>query len=179
MREYDFEDSVGYWICITSHIYQKRLDKELAPLGITFRQFQVLGWLVYEGGLSQAELAERMMIEAPTLVRILDRMQSQRLIQRTASKTDRRCKQLKIAAHAKPVWNKVVDCLNSVRHLATANMSAEEVTLLQQLLRRVQENLAPEQASLAENDPAIDPLSPLAARPTASSRRGKLQKVTT
>lgn len=144
MREYDFEDSTGYWICTTSHLYQRRLDKELAPLGITFRQFQVLGWLVYAGPASQGELAERMMIEPPTLVRILDRMQSQGWVLRTASETDRRRKQLQIGPEAKPVWNHVVDCLNRVRAEATAGMSAEEVATLQQLLQRVQNNLLPE-----------------------------------
>ena len=144
MRDYDFEDSTGYWICTTNHLYQRRLDKELAPLGITFRQFQVLGWLVYAGPLSQGELAERMMIEPPTLVRILDRMQSQGWIVRTASTTDRRRKRLQVGPEAKPVWNQVVDCLNRVRSEATAGMTAAEVSTLQRLLQRVQTNLLPE-----------------------------------
>ena len=143
MRDYDFESSTGYWICSTSHLYQRRLDKELAPLGITFRQFQVLAWLVYVGPLSQGELAERMMIEPPTLVRILDRMQTQGWIVRTASTIDRRRKRLQVGPNAKPVWNQVVDCLNRVRGEATAGMSTEEVCTLQKLLHRVQNNLLP------------------------------------
>lgn len=141
MHDYEFDNSVGYWICVTSHIYQRRLDKELAPHGITFRQFQVLGWLVHSGELSQAVLAELMMIEPPTLVRILDRMQSQRLIDRTASETDRRCKRVRIRPGATPVWNRVVECLNRVRDEATANMTVDEIATLRRLLRRVQENL--------------------------------------
>ena len=41
MIQYDFEASVGYWITLTSHFYQQQLNEELAPYGITFRQFQV------------------------------------------------------------------------------------------------------------------------------------------
>jgi len=141
MTEYDFEDSVGYWICTTSHLYQRRLDRELMPLGITFRQFQVLAWLVYAGELSPADLAERMMIEPPTLVRLLDRMQSQGWVERTASDADRRRKRVRVGPHAAPVWSQVVACLNRVRTEATADMSAEEVATLQRLLRRAQENL--------------------------------------
>jgi MarR family transcriptional regulator for hemolysin len=143
MRDYDFEDSTGYWICVTSHVYQRRLDKELAPLGITFRQFQVLGWLVFSGALSQAELAERMMVEPPTLARLLDRMQAQGWIVRSASPTDRRCKLLRVGPQAGPVWDAVVDCLTRVRREATRGMAPAEIQTLQHLLRRVQENLAP------------------------------------
>jgi MarR family transcriptional regulator for hemolysin len=141
MHDYDFDSSIGYWICVTSHIYQRRLDKELAPHGITFRQFQVLGWLVHSGELSQADLAERMTIEPPTLVGILDRMQSQGLIERAASETDRRCKRVRISPDATPVWNRVVDCLNQVRDQATKGMTIEEIATLRRLLRQVQENL--------------------------------------
>ena len=147
MRDYDFERSTGYWICTTSHLYQRRLDKALAPLGITFRQFQVLGWLVYAGPLSQGELAERMMIEPPTLVRILDRMEGQRWIVRTASETDRRRKQIEVGLDAEPLWNQVVDCLNHVRDEATAGFSRQEIQTLQALLQRVQNNLLPDSNS--------------------------------
>ncbi|TWU01208.1 MarR family winged helix-turn-helix transcriptional regulator [Stieleria varia] len=142
MQDYDFEGSIGYWICITSHLYQRQIDRELTPLGITFRQFQVLGWLVHDGELSQAKLAERMMIEPPTLVRLLDRMQAHGWIVRSSGDADRRRKIIQLGDQAKPVWDRVVECLRRTRDRATANMSADEVSTLQDLLRRVQGNLA-------------------------------------
>ncbi|MEK6250121.1 MAG: MarR family transcriptional regulator, partial [Planctomycetales bacterium] len=111
MIEYEFEASIGYWICLTSHLYQQQLNDELAPYGITFRQFQVLGWLVYEGNLSQVELAKRLMIEPPTLVGILDRMQREGWIERRNCGEDRRRKLIKLKPSAKTVWAKVVACL--------------------------------------------------------------------
>jgi MarR family transcriptional regulator for hemolysin len=74
--EYDFESSIGYWIFMTSQAMERALNEELAPLGITHRQFQVLAWLACVGVLSQAELAERMKVEAPTLAGILERMET-------------------------------------------------------------------------------------------------------
>jgi len=41
--EYDFDNSIGYWICMTSHCFEQALNEELTPRGITYRQFQVLG----------------------------------------------------------------------------------------------------------------------------------------
>ena len=140
--QYDFESSIGYWITMTSHCYQQTLNDELAPFGITFRQFQVLAWLAYDGELSQTELARRMMIEPPTLVGILDRMQREGWIERTLCPDDRRRKRLALRAAAEPVWLKVVSCLNRVRQRATSGMSDKEVAMLKKLLGKVQDNLS-------------------------------------
>lgn len=141
MLQYDFEESVGYWITLTSHFYQQALQTELAPYGITFRQFQILGWLVYEGELAQNELAERMMVEPPTLVRILDRMERDEWIRRECDSLDRRRKLIVIQPRAKPVWTKMVRCLKRLRERATRGMTSQEIRTLKVLLARVQENL--------------------------------------
>lgn len=146
MRDYVFEDSIGYWICVTSHWYQRQLDKSLAPVGITFRQFQVLGWLVFEDNngreLSLSELADRMAIEPPTLVRIIDRMESHRWVRRDSSEVDRRRKVVRLDQPAQPIWDQVVDCLTDVRRIATDGLTNAEVALLRKLLQKVQVNLA-------------------------------------
>ena len=49
MLEYDFENSVGFWICQSSNVFQRAFNEELAPQGVTFRQAQVLGCLALEG----------------------------------------------------------------------------------------------------------------------------------
>ena len=104
LQEYDFDHSIGYWIMLASQAYQKALNNEFAPHGITFRQSQVLGWLALEGELSQAELAARMLIEPPTLVGVLDRMERDGLISRIASSVDRRCKLIRVNPEARAVW---------------------------------------------------------------------------
>ena len=86
MLEYDFENSVGFWICQASHALQRAFNEELAPQGVTYRQAQVLGCLALEGKLSQTDLAERMRIEPPTLVGILDRMEQGGWIRRDLSR---------------------------------------------------------------------------------------------
>ena len=141
MREYDFESSVGYWITLTAHAYQQRLNARLAPYGITFRQFQVLAWLVYEGPLSPAVLAEKLAVEPPTLTGILDRMEREGWVHRGAHPEDGRSKMVSIAANARAVWSQIVDCLNEMRAEATRDLSQDEVQSLMRLLAAVHTNL--------------------------------------
>ena len=124
MLEYDFENSVGFWICQASHALQRAFNEELAPQGVTYRQAQVLGCLALEGRLSQTDLAERMRIEPPTLVGILDRMERDGWIRRDGDKTDRRRKLIAAPPAAKPVWTKIVAVAKRVRATATRGMSA-------------------------------------------------------
>lgn len=147
MSNYDFNASVGYWITITSHAYQQTIDAELRPYGITFRQFQVMGWLMYEGRLTQSELAKRMMIEPPTLAGILTRMESIGWVQRVACQTDRRRKYIEPGPDSHAVWEQVVACLDKVRADATQDMTPEEVDQLVSLLSRVLSNLGQSSAA--------------------------------
>jgi MarR family transcriptional regulator for hemolysin len=139
--EYDFENSVGFWICQASHALQRAFNEELAPQGVTFRQAQVLGSLALEGRLSQTDLAERMRIEPPTLVGILDRMERDGWIRRGSDKKDRRKKLIEATAAAKPVWTKIVAVAKRVRTRATRGMTPAQLTQLKKLLTLVQTNL--------------------------------------
>src|SRR5215475_9525250 len=73
--EHDFKENLGYWVGMASRAFERALNEELAPHGITLRQCQVLGWLALEKELTLSQLADRLRIEPPTLVRILDRME--------------------------------------------------------------------------------------------------------
>lgn len=139
---HDFENSVGYWICMTSRAFERAMNDELAPRGITYRQMQVLGWLALEGDLSQTDLADRMRIEPPTLVGILDRMEREGWIRRESCPTDRRRKIITALPKAKPVWSKIIACSLNVRGRGEHGLTDDELQTLKRLLGRIIENLA-------------------------------------
>jgi MarR family transcriptional regulator for hemolysin len=139
--DYDFESSLGYWICRSAHEFERAMNAELEPTGITYRQCQVLGWLALEGELSQTELADKMRIEPPTLVGILDRMEREGWITRQGDPDDRRKKMIHVCSKAKPVWDKIVRCAKRVRSRAGRGLSPTEQRTLKRLLAKVRENL--------------------------------------
>ena len=141
MLQYDFEQSVGCWLIRASQAYERALNAELAPRGITFRQVQVLGWLAHEGDLSQTELADRMHVEPPTLVGILDRMERDGWISRQDCPTDRRKKIIRVEQQAEPVWAEIVSCARDVRARAVAGLEPEQIQTLREVLDKVFENL--------------------------------------
>ena len=142
LQRHDFEESVGYWICRASRAFEKAMNDELAPRGITYRQAQVLWLLAHEGNLSQTDLADRMRIEPPTLVGILDRMEREGWIRREGDAHDRRRKFVAPLAKAKPVWNKIIACSDKVRARGNEGLSPDDQQLMKKLLGQIVENLS-------------------------------------
>ena len=141
MLHYDFEESVGARLTLATQAYHRAVSDELAPHAITYRQSTVLGWLALEGELSQTELAAKMMVEPPTLVGILDRMERDGWITRHSCPGDRRKKIIRANPAAEPVWEKIVECALRVRQRAIEGLTEGELATLKTLLRRVQSNL--------------------------------------
>jgi MarR family transcriptional regulator for hemolysin len=149
--EYDFEASPGYWLTMTTQALHRALNNELAPTGITYRQSQVIGWLVLEGDQTLSDLATRMMIEPPTLVGILERMERNGWIARVGCEDDRRRKLIRLTPAAEPVWERIVDCIYRVRAVAFSGLEPEQVEQLKGLLRQIHENLVSPAAVATSN----------------------------
>jgi MarR family transcriptional regulator for hemolysin len=142
--DYDFEESIGYWLTLATQALHRSASLELAPHGITFRQAQVIGWLKMTGECSQADLVRQMMIEPPTLVRVLDRMEAAGLIVRDGDPHDRRRRIVRLTEQAEPMWCLIADTCRKVREIAGRGLSADELALLRSLLQRVRTNLGDE-----------------------------------
>lgn len=156
--QYNHRESIGYWLTVTTQAYHRTLRDELAPYGITYRQMQVVGWLAIEGNgldggllsgaLSQAELASRMMIEPPTLVGILDRMERSGWITREGCPQDRRKKLIRLKPDAEPIWEKIIRCFKKVRAQATAGLSEQELKIMERALDVIRTNLGAIESAL-------------------------------
>jgi MarR family transcriptional regulator for hemolysin len=82
-----------------------------------------------------------MMVEPPTLVGILDRMERDGWISRHDCPGDRRKKIIRANPPAEPVWRRVMECGLRIRAQATAGLSERQIAHLKRLLRRVEQNL--------------------------------------
>ncbi|TWT43134.1 MarR family winged helix-turn-helix transcriptional regulator [Botrimarina hoheduenensis] len=139
---YDFDQSVGFWLATTHQTYMRAFQETLSPHGITYRQAQVLGWLAAEGPLSQRELAERMLIEPPNLVGVLNRMEGAGLIERGACASDRRKNTIRPLPAALTLWRKIAACGRQIRERAVEGLKPAEREQLKKLLAKVRDNLS-------------------------------------
>ncbi len=92
-------------------------------------------------GISHRELAERLGIEAPTLVRLIDRMEADALLKRRASESDRRVKHLHLSAAGKKevarVWANAAD----LRRELLSGLSKAEINTTLDVLQKIRTRL--------------------------------------
>ena len=128
----------------------RRLQKNfrLAGLDITIEQWSILYHLWKEDCLSQQELCNRTFRDKPSITRLIDNLEKQKLVKRTASKTDRRINLVCLTDAAKELQQQTIDLANATMSEALTGISKEEIETVKKVLQQVYDNLtlAPQQA---------------------------------
>ncbi|WP_437205091.1 MarR family winged helix-turn-helix transcriptional regulator [Planctomicrobium sp. SH664] len=155
MLEYDWENSVGHWVCSTSHALRKAVGAALQKEGITLRQWEVLAWLsCNEGCGSQSELADAMGIEPHTLAGVLSRMERDGLLQRKVCQLDRRKNRIESTGKAEAMWVRVTEICHDLRNKAVEGFSGEELEMLRIACEKIRNNLSSDDL-VAAGAPAV------------------------
>lgn len=104
------------------------IDDAFRPLGITDATWRTLYYLEQTGsGVNQKQLAEVMGIEGPSLVRLLDSLESRDLIERRPSETDRRAKSVNLTRGGEKLLVDLHRISDSVRKDLLAEVSDEDL----------------------------------------------------
>ncbi len=135
------QQSLGYKIRYVYRAFVRALAEELGPYRVTTGQWSALRVLWEEEGLSQVELAQRMMVEKASLTAVLKAMAAGGLITRIRNADDRRKVNIFLTASGRRLKSKILPLVGKINSRATRHLSAAEVHQLQSLLVRVMINL--------------------------------------
>ncbi len=121
------DQSLGYQIRYAYRIFVKALADELAPHRITTGQWSVLRVLWQEEGLSQVELAQRMMVEKASLTAVLKAMEADGLISRVRNAEDRRKVNIFLTPAGRRLKSKILPLIGKINKRATRRLSSADV----------------------------------------------------
>jgi MarR family transcriptional regulator for hemolysin len=125
--------------------WRLRLDRRLQAFGLTEARWLTLLQLARGGGgLVQKELAARVGVEGPTLVRTLDRLEQEGLVVRHEAVQDRRAKTVHLTDKATPTLRLIEDTATEVRAELLAGVTDAELDACKGVLERIAGNLAPD-----------------------------------
>ena len=122
----------------TADLVRRAVAGVVEPYGITPQQYNVLRILRGAGaaGLPTLEIAERMIEEAPGITRLIDRLESKRLVSRERCEKDRRRVFCRITRDGLTLLKKLDAPIRDGEGLAFGSMSSKELTQLISLLDR-------------------------------------------
>lgn len=135
-----YRSSVGRHLSVAAKSVRAVLAHRLAEAGSTFGTWTVLAALQASGPLIQRELAERLFIEGPTLTRQLTRMESDGLVVRTRSETDRRAATVELTDRGRRLFRRLATVVIEGNAQLLDGFSAAEIETLRGMLDRIQRN---------------------------------------
>lgn len=141
-------ESIGHLTNWSGRLFSRRADRKLRPLGISVGQIPVLLALSEQDGLSQRQLVERMAIEQSTISATLKRMEAAALVIREGDPRDGRASIFRMTPAASALMDPMRQLLSEGNARALAGFDEAERAALADMLRRVIDNLAEEEAEL-------------------------------
>jgi MarR family transcriptional regulator for hemolysin len=134
--------NIGFLMRDVTRLLGRWFERNASELELTLPQCKVLAHLSRNEGISQARLADLTETDPMTLVRTLDRMQQDGLLERRADPADRRAHRLYLLDSAKPVVDRMWEIAEQVRNEALCDLSMVEREQLIDLLERMHRTLS-------------------------------------
>ena len=134
------DETFGPLLHGTARAWRLKLDERLKPMGLSQAKWRTLLHLSLAGdALTQAEIAERLGIEQPSLVTLLHRLENEGWITRRSSLHDRRCKMVFLGRRAQRVISQINAAAEKLRHELLENVSAADLRICVRVLTRIYE----------------------------------------
>jgi MarR family transcriptional regulator, transcriptional regulator for hemolysin len=134
---------LGFLVHDVARLRRTVLDKALKPMGITRSQWWVLANLSRNSGQSmvQTELANVMDIGKVALGGLLDRLEANGFIVRTADPVDRRAKRIEMTAKGAAHLKGIQDCATGINDEMMLGVTTEELHMTEDVLHRLKKRL--------------------------------------
>ena len=133
---------LGRTIGDVSRAWRHEMNLRLKPFGLNLSMRQVLVQLHrHPDGLMQRDLARKLGIEGPTLVRLLDQLEEKKWIRRVVVANDKRRKYSVLTKKATTQIQIIETVSQELRNLMMDGLSAQEIGAGLKVMQRIRENL--------------------------------------
>ena len=127
----------GFLLSYNGHRMATRFAAALEPLGLRPPQFGVLRLIDAEPGSTQQQLVERSMIDASSMVAIIDELEEAGLAERRTHSSDRRKHAIHLTQRGRRLLAKALDVAEANASEMLASLDERERKTLKRLLRKL------------------------------------------
>lgn len=133
-------DALSTWLKFvqTFQSVQQRLGRVLDAAGLTLAQFDVLANLGMGEGVTQQELADKLLVTKGNVVGLLDRMEAAGLVERRIDPADRRANRIHLTRAGRRALREAFPAHLAVIRRSLARLSAADLRALSGLLERIE-----------------------------------------
>lgn len=125
-------------------------DALVKERSMTLPRIRVFLMLNRKDGISQKELADKLELETPTLVRILDTMEGQGFVERRVAGSDRRAKEIHLTETGRHAAGEFEEFAWDIRNQILAGIPEADLKTALDVIRQMQANLQTVRASAGD-----------------------------
>lgn len=130
----------GFLLKDLSRLYVLRFEQRACGISLTLTQCRALVELDRNEGTSQVRLAELTDVEPMTMVRILDHMETEHLIERRPDPEDRRVRRLYLTDKGRPLVGEIWRLAELTRAEMFSDISKEDRQVFMRVLKQLHVN---------------------------------------
>ena len=143
MIKYDYQNSIGFVINRIGKSLINVIDQELRrKFSITFGQWKVLIIIANsDQNITQKDIADKLALEGPTLIPILDKLEKDGFVVRKTDTKDRRINRIYLTQRAEEFLNDTIECVTQIKKVCLNNLSEDEISITKNTLEKMWLNL--------------------------------------
>ena len=135
----DWEERFSAALHNTSRSWRQAVDRRLKHLGVSQASWMTIALAAKaRRPLSQSELADKLAVEAATMVAMIDRLVKAGLVKREASSSDRRIKRVVLTPAGLKIYERVRTEATALRKELLANIDPKKLLTATELLESLQ-----------------------------------------
>lgn len=140
LREGALAEDIGYRIALANAAVTRHFSRHMGEaLNLRPAEYSVLMLLLSNGPLMPKQLAQSLVLPAPSLTMLIDRLQQRGLVTRVRSDTDRRSQKVLLTADGEALARQAEQASRSMHADIDARLTAGERLMLFELLRKIEE----------------------------------------
>lgn len=137
---FDLDDCLAFITCQSGKIFADALEKALVPYNVTRSQWIAMYYIYGSENLTQRELADKMSVRQPTVVRLLQALEAKGYLQRSGTDEDKRVKQLELTAKGTQVYLDMLPVVEKFKNDTIAGISQKDLGILKEALSTMIKN---------------------------------------
>lgn len=148
--ELDWDIKLGFLLHDVSRLRRSLFDRCLKPMGVTRAQWWVLAYLSREDGGTQQQLASALDIGKVAIGGLIDRLESNGLVERRPDASDRRVKRIFLADRSRVLLDEMRRLSVEMNAKIVRGLAADELDAAVRVLLQMKSRMLGELASDAE-----------------------------
>lgn len=131
------KDHLGFWLLKVSNRMRTMLDEALDPLQFQSVHFGILSILGEGEAISQNRVSEQLGVDKASMVKLVDHLESLKLVKRTGHTKDRRVRLLTVTPAGKTIFAQARKLATKIENDLLKNLTPEERDLVRGILPRI------------------------------------------